>query len=93
MDIPQPGDRIRTFTGHLGVVLRPNRLDHESLIVWPDTWGRPPVNTTDGPGMSLHHTSLTLLTTAPAKTTPPPPNPTLAATANQAAAPRPGVQR
>lgn len=94
MDTPKPGDRITTFTGDQGVVLRHNRLDKQSLIIWPDKWGRLPVNTNNGAGLSLHQSNLTVTDPAPTAGTPPrQPNQTLAATATGPAATRPRVQR
>lgn len=76
-----PGDRVRTANSGEATVIRPNRLDPDSWIVWPDTWGRRPVNTDDGPGMSQRAASLTRLETAVTSTQPRRPNPSLVATA------------
>lgn len=76
-----PGDRVRTANSGEAIVLRPNRLDPDSWIVWPDSWGRRPVDIGDGPGMSQRATTLTRLESGVAPTRPRRPNPSLVANA------------
>ena len=73
------GDRVLTPNGDPATVIRPNRLDANKSIIWPERWGRLPQNLTNGPGMCLHNDSLKRLapTPTPPRRRPVAPNPSL----------------
>lgn len=87
------GDRVRTPNSGDATVIRPNRLDPDSWIVWPDSWGRCPANTTNGPGMSLRARNLSRLEPPQPRQPPRQPNASLARTAHPTIPPRQGPTR
>lgn len=62
------GDRVRTQSGAAATVIRPNRLDADKSVLWPDRWGQLPVNRTSGNGVCLRNDTFQ-------RVTPPPPPP------------------
>ena len=60
------GDRVQTPSGDPATMIRPNRLDPDKSIIWPDRWGQLPKNLNNGPGMCLRNDTLKQLTPPPA---------------------------
>lgn len=59
------GDRVQTPSGDSATMIRPNRLDPDKSIIWPDRWGQLPKNLNNGPGMCLRNDSLKRITPTP----------------------------
>ena len=62
------GDRVHTLSGDPATVIRPNRLDPDKSIIWPDRWGHLPTNLSNGPGMCLRNDTLQRLPPTPPQT-------------------------